>query len=145
MFETTLDRRALTEVYNIIKNLKERNFKKIPKNIVDAIRYNMDLKYEVDYSKLSNNELLDDTKKILSVLYTDYIASYEERNVIYKMENLKFVNNDDIFFDDKRKNIKNDTLNENDKQAILEIKEIREESFIRKIINKIKSLFKRGK
>ena len=71
MFETTLDRKALTEVYSIIKLLEEDNFKKIPQNIVDAIRYNMDLKYEVDYSKLMDNELLEDTKKILSVLYID--------------------------------------------------------------------------
>lgn len=145
MFETTLDRRALTEVYSIIKNLEESNLKKIPQNIVDAIRYNMDLKYEVDYSKLNNNELLDDTKKILSVLYIDYLASYEERDVIYKMENLKFVSNDDIFLNSKSKNIKFDTLNENNKQEIIEIKEIKQESFIQKIISRIKSLFKRGK
>ena len=145
MFETTLDRRALTEVYSIIKNLEESNLKKIPQNIVDAIRYNMDLKYEVDYSKLNNNELLDDTKKILSVLYIDYLASYEERDVIYKMENLKFASNDDIFLNSKSKNIKFDTLNENNKQEIIEIKEIKQESFIQKIISRIKSLFKRGK
>ena len=145
MFETTLDRRALTEVYSIIKNLEESNFKKIPQNIVDAIRYNMDLKYKVDCSKINNNELLDDTKKILSVLYIDYLASYEERDVIYKMENLKFANNDDIFLNLKSKNIKSDTLNENNKQEVIEIKEIKQESFIQKIISRIKSLFKGDK
>jgi hypothetical protein len=145
MFETTLDRRALTEVYSIIKDLEESNLKKIPQNIVDAIRYNMDLKYEVDCSKLNNNELLDDTKKILSVLYIDYLAPYEERDVIYKMENLKFANNDDIFLNSKSKNIKSDTLNKNNKQEMIKIKEIKQESFIQKILNRIKSLFKGDK
>ena len=113
MFETTLDRRALAEVYTILRALEESTLKKIPSNIVDAIRYNMDFKYEVDYSKLLNNELLDDTKKILSVLYIDYLASYEERDVIYKMENLKYANNDNIFFDSKNKNVsKSNILNE---------------------------------
>lgn len=144
MFETTLDRRALAEVYTILRALEESTLKKIPSNIVDAIRYNMDFKYEVDYSKLLNNELLDDTKKILSVLYIDYLASYEERDVIYKMENLKYANNDNIFFDSKNKNIsKSNTLNENDKQEIIEVQEVKKESFIQKIINRIKSIFER--
>ena len=144
MFETTLDRRALAEVYTILRALEESTLKKIPSNIVDAIRYNMDFKYEVDYSKILNNELLDDTKKILSVLYIDYLASYEERDVIYKMENLKYANNDNIFFDSKNKNIsKSNTLNENDKQEIIEVQEVKKESFIQKIINRIKSIFER--
>lgn len=142
MFETTLDRKALTEVYSIIKLLEEDNFKKIPQNIVDAIRYNMDLKYEVDYSKLMDNELLEDTKKILSVLYIDYLASYEERDIIYRMENLKFAQNDDIFLNSKRKNIKYNTLNENNNQELIEIKN---ESLIKKIISRLKNLFERRK
>ena len=40
MFETTLDRRALAEVYTILRALEESTLKKIPSNIVDAIRYN---------------------------------------------------------------------------------------------------------
>ena len=146
MFETTLDRRALAEVYTIIRALEESTLKKIPSNIVDAIRYNMDFKYEVDYSKLLNNELLDDTKKILSVLYIDYLASYEERDVIYKMENLKYANNDNIFFDSKNKNVsKSNTLNENDKKELIEVQEVKKESFIQKNISRIKRIFERGK
>lgn len=146
MFETTLDRRALAEVYTILRALEESILKKIPSNIVDAIRYNMDFKYEVDYSKLLNNELLDDTKKILSVLYIDYLASYEERDVIYKMENLKYANNDNIFFDSKNKNVsKSNTLNENDKKELIEVQEVKKESFIQKIISRIKRIFERGK
>ena len=146
MFETTLDRRALAEVYTILRALEESTLKKIPSNIVDAIRYNMDFKYEVDYSKLLNNELLDDTKKILSVLYIDYLASYEERDVIYKMENLKYANNDNIFFDSKNKNVsKSNTLNENDKKELIEVQEVKKESFIQKIISRIKRIFERGK
>lgn len=146
MFETTLDRRALAEVYTIIRALEESTLKKIPSNIVDAIRYNMDFKYEVDYSNLLNNELLDDTKKILSVLYIDYLASYEERDVIYKMENLKYANNDNIFFDSKNKNVsKSNTLNENDKKELIEVQEVKKESFIQKNISRIKRIFERGK
>ena len=144
MFETTLDRRALAEVYTILRALEESTLKKIPSNIVDAIRYNMDFKYEVDYSKLLNNELLDDTKKILSVLYIDYLASYEERDVIYKMENLKYANNDNIFFDSKNIS-KSNTLNENDKKELIEVQEVKKESFIQKIISRIKRIFERGK
>lgn len=144
MFETTLDRRALAEVYTILRALEESTLKKIPSNIVDTIRYNMDFKYEVDYSKLLNNELLDDTKKILSVLYIDYLASYEERDVIYKMENLKYANNDDIFLNSNNKNIsKSNTLNKSDKQEIIEVQEVKKGSFIQKIINRIKSIFER--
>ena len=145
MFETTLDRRALTEVYSIIKHLDERKYKKIPKKLVEAIRYNMDLKYEVDYAKLMENQLLEDTRKILSVLYIDYIASYEEREVIQKMENLKFVSNNDIFMNTKSKNIQYEQLNRDYKQELIEIKEIKKENFIKKILIKLKNIFEKRK
>ena len=70
------------------------------------------------------------------------MASYEERDIIYKMENLKFSQNDDIFLNSKSKNIKYNTLNENNNQELIEIKN---ESLIKKIISRLKNLFERRK
>ena len=143
MFETAFDRRALAEVYNILKLLEKSKFDKIPQNLIDAIRYNMDFKYEFNYSNLEKNQLLDDTKKILSVIYIDYLASYEERDTIYKMENLKYINNDNIF--QNFKNNESNTLNGNNNKNLILIEEIKKETFIQKIIKKIKNWIEKRK
>ena len=135
MFETTLDRRALTEVYNIISALEKSDFDKIPRNIIDAIRCNMDLKYDFSLVKIMNNELLEDTERILSILYTDYLATYDECDVIYKMENLKYTYNNVEYLDNKKSTIdevKSLIIFENDNEN---------KNIFQKIINKIRKFF----
>ena len=62
MFETTFDRRALVEVYNILKLLEKSKFDKIPQNLIDAIRYNMDFKYE--FNEGNGTKILSSGKKL---------------------------------------------------------------------------------
>ena len=81
-----IDKRAYTEVNEIINNLPLKFQKKIPEKIRDSIRKKMDTTYNFIYIKPSNTELMEDTKKILSVLYTDYFSTEEERKKIHEME-----------------------------------------------------------
>lgn len=83
-----MDKRAYTEAYRLIEVLPEELKKKIPDSLILGIKNNMDNSYEfeIDDENLDDMVLLDDTEKILSVIYTDYLASDEEKKVIKNKE-----------------------------------------------------------
>lgn len=136
MVGTKFDRRALSEVYEVIIMLEDKELKKIPTRLIEAIKLNKDNDYEVDFQNIEEGNMLPDTIKILSTLYTYYLASEEEKSVIFKVINNKkeqYQINYPIF---KNKHI--ETKEENKEQSMVIVKK---ENFIRKILNKIKMFF----
>lgn len=85
-----IDKKAYTEVYKIIELLPNELKNKIPKDIILGIKDNIDKNYEFEINEenIDNINLLEDTEKILSVLYTDYLATEEERKVIKNKEKM---------------------------------------------------------
>ena len=136
MVGTKFDRRALSEVYEVIIMLEDKELKKIPTRLIEAIKLNKDNDYEVDFQNIEEGNMLPDTIKILSTLYTYYLASEEEKNVIFKLINNQkeqYQINYPIF-----KNKQIETKEENKEQSMVIVKK---ENFIRKILNKIKMFF----
>ena len=82
--------KAYTEVNYIINEMSEEMKSKIPKNIIENIQTKMDKNYDfyIEDDDFENVELLEDTEKILSVLYTDYFASDEEKAIIKNKEKI---------------------------------------------------------
>lgn len=80
--------KAYTQVSELIKLMPKEIKEKIPKDIRETIDYNSDKDYYFHFDKLEESSLLEDTKKILSVLYTDYFSTEEERKVILNKERL---------------------------------------------------------
>jgi len=83
-----LSRKAYAESYYIINEMSDELKSKIPSHIIKNIQNKMDKNY-----KMNADNLLPDTEKILSVLYTDYIASDEERKIIKNKEKLVLKSN----------------------------------------------------
>ena len=79
-----MDSRAYTEVNYIINEMSSEMKSKIPYQILKKIEDRKDKNYEfyIEDEDFENVELLEDTEKMLSVLYTDYLASDEEKIVI---------------------------------------------------------------
>ena len=88
-----IDKKAYTEVYKLIEILPEELKKKIPEDFIDVIKNNMDTsyKFEIDTENIEEIDLLGDTEKILSVIYTDYLATEEERRIIKNKEKISFL------------------------------------------------------
>lgn len=80
------DGRAYAEVYEIINMLSEKEKAKIPEKWYQLIETNRDKDYEFD-ARSEGAVLLPDTEKILSVIYTDYLATEYERKIIKAKEN----------------------------------------------------------
>ncbi len=138
MVNTKFDRRALAEVYEVIIMLENKDLKKIPEKLMDAIKLNKDNEYEVDFHNIENGEMLPDTIKILSTLYTYYLASDEEKNIIFKLINKKQEQielNYPIF---KKNKMEIQEKNQNQSMVV-----IKKNNFLKKILYRIKKFFGR--
>ncbi len=81
--------KAFKELSEIIKFFPKNEYRKIPKSFIDFIEENMDNSYEYMVEHIDdfqNQEMLDETKILLSIVYRDFIASKEEKKQIIKME-----------------------------------------------------------
>ena len=128
------------ELDEIFKYLPQEILYKIPIELVNNIKNNMDNDYEYEVTHIadfSNQEMMKETRAILAILYRDYWASKEEREKIIKQER------EEIFKLEQEKKEKNlytynifkeqNQMEETVSQAIVVYKE----GFLKKIINKI--------
>lgn len=87
MQDTT--KQAFCEVYDIINHMDKQMKSKISDKFIDFIEENRDLNYKVniDYSKsIANQNLLYETKVLLSLIYRDYICDEEKREKLIKQD-----------------------------------------------------------
>ena len=83
-----IDARAYTQVSYIISLMSNSLKEKISQDFIDIIERNKDKNYKIKEENVKDMILLNDTEKILSVIYTDYIASEEEKKIIKNKERL---------------------------------------------------------
>ena len=145
---------ACTEVSVILNHLNKDEYNKIPPELIEAIEQNKNNEYEFKFdenTELHKQTLLIETRAILYNIFRDYLATQkqkekiiemqkEEREKINEEKKLKY-NTDNIFNKNTSNTISNIASNATENTALTEIKK---ESFIIKIVNKIKSLFKKG-
>lgn len=140
-------RNGLAEVDMILNYADEESLNKIPNSVKQFIKenkssYNAKINPEKD---LKEQNLLYETKVILSVLYRDYWASEEER------KNLIELDKKELRIQEEKKREKYN-INDLFSNKNIEIKEINEESkslmikqtFIERILNKLKRFLKIG-
>lgn len=132
MVETNFNRKALAEVYNVLIMLNKQNFEKIPIDIIQAIKNNMDTEYEVEWKEIEEGKMLEDTEKILSVLYTDYLSTPEEKDATKKLESIKYLNSYPVFKERVEKNIEEDN----------KLTTVKKEKWFNRMFAKIKELLK---
>ena len=136
MVSTKFDKKALAEVYEVLIMLDKKDLTKIPKRLVETIKLNKDNEYEVDFQDIEDGKILPDTIKILSTLYTYYLASEEEKNVIFKLINSKKEQHkvDYPIFKNRIVDIKE----QNKEQNMMIVKK---DNLLKKILYKIKKFF----
>jgi uncharacterized protein YdaT len=126
-------------------NIRNDYIQKLPENFLDLIATERDKKYKVNINSnlpLENQELLEDTINILAMLNLEYWYNNDEKNMLKQLlasneqDYQNFINekyNPDNLF--KKRTHHTEQVLEN---AMIEYKE----SFIIKIINRIKNIFK---
>lgn len=144
------DRKALTEVYEMLMEYED-GIENVPENILKVIEDNRDKEYVFDINEIENIELMEETKRILTYIYTEFLSTGEEHEVLKQMEKMQYEkrkeleltsiqeskNSDEIFSSRKEEN--DETLEI--KELPVEYKESVIKKIINKIINKIKGIF----
>ena len=147
-------REALTQVLCVLEHTDSTAVNKIPIKIINFIKCNCSKEYKVnfDYSKpVKELNLTPKAQAFLGMIYLNYWADNEKKidfrrkirqNEIKHQENLREKYNPDNIFKNNNKtqdivqdNISNEVISDN--FSLVECKE----SILKKIINKIKSIF----
>lgn len=146
---------AYTEIYEILNYMPINYIRKLPKELLNLFeqKRNKEYKYCINTEKkISEQEMLTETKAILANLYRDFWATPEKKEIILQKEK----NERDLYQNELRKKYNIDNIFKNNSQskyimqnddfkdktfsnnvAVVEYKE----SILKKIINKIKSIF----
>ena len=141
---TINQRRAYSEIIEIIKKMPLEIKSKIPENIIENIKSQKDNEWKFEYDKtiaLENQKILYTTKVLFSYIYMNYIASKEKKEElksIYEKNSREKYNTENIFSNRKKVN-----ANVEEKKEVL--LEVRKEKFFKKLINYIKSWFVKTK
>ena len=135
---------AYTEVYEIIKQLDEEEYKKIPSEVIKAIEENRNTEYEFDLDEdieLKEQELLPETKAILFNLFRDYLSTPEQKEKILKMQAEERLRNEQKKQEQYNLDIfANKPKNRDIREEHIELIEYKENIF-KRILNKIRQFF----
>ncbi len=139
---------AIVEVLDILNHSDDNIIEKIPKKLIEFWKRNKSTTYKpnLDHSKSINEmELKKKTKSIITMIYLNYLCDDTEKSNIklilkdneekYQQELREKYNPDNIL-----KNKKEDKAIKEETQSLVEYKE---RTFIQKVFDKIKSIFKR--
>ena len=145
--EDVVLKNAIYEVYEIIRNLSETLQERIPEEMMIFLYANKNEEHNFLYDNtksILNQKTLPETKRILYIIYYDYICeSEEEKHEIEKRweENQKSLEFNSKKFFEERNNAKENKKIEVVKEEVI-LPEVKKEKFFTKIINKIKNFFK---
>lgn len=144
---------AYKEVLVILDNLIEEDYDKIPREYIEFLTANCNNDYEFNYDNsktFEEQELLDDTKYILFGLFEKFGATELQKEKIKAFKNSYYIKmeeekkekyNVDVF--KNRNNFKQaQNIEENTNKNVITLVK-HKESIIKKVFNKIKSIFNR--
>lgn len=139
---TKFSRIALAQVYEILIEYED-GIENVPENVIKFLDDNRDKEYVFDYGDdLENFKLEKDAENLLIYIYTKYLASEEEKNVLENMAKIQYEQKQK----EKQEQYKNDIFNAQKEKHIEEVQVINlpleyKESIIKKILKFIKKIF----
>lgn len=135
--------KAYVEVLEILKYIPENDLKKIPSKIIDTLKKNADKGYVYKVNKelpFEKQNLMEETKDILAVLFRDYWATDYQRQQIILHEKAEIV-------EEEKNKIKinyDEVFKKNKKETVLPVKK-ENKKWYEKFLEFIKAIFKREK
>ena len=152
-------KKACTELNEVIKRLSDGELSKIPHQVIENIKANMDTKYVWEYDdnkKIEEQDFLVETKAIIVEIYERYLCPEEEKEFWKKYDQICL----NMIEDKKREEYNPDNVFRKDEKVQEDIKEteeirekqgnnlpveIKKEGLFRRIINYFKNFLKVNK
>ena len=140
---------AYKEVYVILNYLEEELVCKIPQDFINMIKNRMNKDYEFVYNEekdFEEQEILQETKVVFAYIFLNYWGTKEQNDKILKKfdedirkeEQGKTQYNPDEIFKKKKENIE-ESVDNKEKQIV----EHKEETLLKRILNKILKIFRK--
>lgn len=142
-------RKSLCEVAEVLENSEENIQQKIPKKLKDFIYNNRISNYNprIDFSKEDwEEDLSEDAKSIIALIYRDCLVSKEERKKLLKIEENELYekyNPDNIFKNNNENNESEKANKEMNSTDSISLTSQEEQIWYKKIIKKILSFLKK--
>lgn len=137
--------KAYTEVLEILKHIPEDEYERIPKTEIQFYENNCDKNYKFIYDESLNvkdQTISREANAVIVAIYMNYFANEKQKSIIneiLKQNSIKAEKEKKQMYD------VNNIFKEKQKDNLLENLPIeinnKKENFIKKIINKIKSMF----
>ena len=134
-------RNVYSEIFELLKHIDKNDLNRVPMDVLAVIKENRNVEYipNIDFQNI-NDSLSKRARALYVCLYTTYMVEDKAekdriKKVLYdnEMEKNKNVSYDIFNKSNEKKN------NKKDKEVVL----YKKESFIKKIISKIKEIFKK--
>lgn len=141
-------KRALTEVYFVLKYMNDAFVEVLPSNFLSFLNENMDKKYVPNISKdvpINEQYLKKDTKVLLSILYRKYWCDSETKKYLSEIKKIlpkENVSEKIDYFKEFSDNKKNFEEKEEIQMTVYE-DESKSKNFFRKIKSMFLKIFKR--
>lgn len=140
---TKFSRTALAQVYEILIEYED-GIENVPERVIRFLDDNRDKEYIFDYDDdLENFKLEKDAENLLIYIFTKYLASEEEKNVLENIAKIQYNQKQK----EKQKQYKNDIFNSDPKEHIAEMQEIKlpveYKVYYKKILKFLKRIFKK--
>ena len=86
VLDKTVLPKAYKEVVKIIEYLPDEEYIKIPEEIIQNLKEEMDDSYIYEIDDLESLEVLKETEEILAVIFRDYLSTSQEKRTIVLRE-----------------------------------------------------------
>lgn len=132
---------AFSQVYLVIDQLEEVNYKKISQKFINFIDENRDVNYNENINLLSNpDKLTQEAKTLISIMYRMYFCSTEEKAIKEEKDRIEISEkySYENLFNNKRL-IENCENSDSEIKSLTKVEKI---NIFQKILNLIKRKFK---
>ena len=145
-----MDAQALAEVYDIINHFEPDIYKKIPQDFINFVKQNKNNNYitKIDFSKsISEQNILKETKVILSIIYRDFICDTQLKQKLKEYDfniieaKKREIYNPNNLFKNRKEQLERNSISQTQDTTTTLVKY--KESIFTKIFNCIRKLFKR--
>lgn len=147
--------KAYTEVLEILKHLPEDELERIPKTEIQFYESNKDKNYKYEYDKtltVDKQKISEEANTVIIAIYMNYFANEKQRGIIDEILKQNTIREEqakeekysvDKIFDKKSSTKTINSEKMNNEHLPVEI-DNKKENFIRRIINKIKGVFRKN-
>lgn len=147
--------KAYTEVLEILKHLPEDELERIPKTEIQFYESNKDKNYKYEYDKtvtVDKQKISEEANTVIIAIYMNYFANEKQRGIIDEILKQNTIREEqakeekysvDKIFEKKCSTKAINSGKMNNEHLPVEI-DNKKENFIRKIINKIKGVFRKN-